>query len=713
MQFFDFAIGLHGRWDRIGAAMRRRLLAFLLLVGGACVVGYGTFLVVVVERDALGSLIGTMGRQRMLSQRIALTVTELRDGMADAAALANQVTADLRAMEAGFASLDAARAGGLVLESTAADTAAMAALRADYAAFRRDALAAAELVETPHPTGVVEAGRRVAAAVAGPLTAGLERIVADLEAVSERRYAWIRRYSLGAALGFLVFLVVLGHRLLWPLSHDVERAVMRLAKLESFQRGVVDRLPAGLLVLDAAGQRIVQMNEAAEAIFGWPRDTQPPLDAVMGGGWSLDRLRVCHRLRASGTRRDGAELHLEVSAREAADHWLLIVKDITEEVEAKADIAALYKVLETIPVSVAITDTEGRIEFVNARFGEMTGYPASEAVGHTPSLLKSGRTADSTYDTLWRTVTRGDQWRGELLNRRKDGNLFWEYEVITPLRDSRGRVVRFFVIGEDVTHLKKTEERLRAALDAAEEANRVKSNFLASMSHELRTPLNAVIGYSELMSMGIDGPLTDRYHGYVSDIRRSGEHLLALINNLLDLSKIEAGQMELNEEEAEVPTIVDAAAAMVQERADRAAVRVCKSVAGDLPAVRVDSLRMRQVLINLLTNAIKYSEPGGTVTVTAAADADGLALIVADRGAGIAEEDMERVLKPFGQARSALVREKEGTGLGLPICKQFVELHGGTLALESRLGHGTRVTVRLPAARLVARRAAVPLAPGS
>ncbi|WP_404383812.1 ATP-binding protein [Caenispirillum salinarum] len=710
MHLFDLMPEIRGRWQRVGLVMRRRLLAVLLLVGAASVVGCATFLIFVVERDQVGSLINTMGRQRMLAQRVALSVVELRDGMADAGAIAERIETDIAAMETGFARLKQARADGLTLD--APDTGAVLdeALRQEFTQFRAHALAAAALAGGPYTLDFARAADRIRTAVAGPLTRELEALVSDLEAASQRRYDRVRDYALAAVVAFLAFLALLGRRLLWPLSYDVERAVVRLAQLEGFQSGLLDHLPVGLLVLDADGQRVVRMNDEAEAIFGWVRDEMPRLDALFQGDWPLDRLRGCSRARLHGVDREGHDLHLEVSAGEADRHWLLIVTDITEEMEAKADIAALYKVLESIPVSIAITDTRGRIEFVNPRFGEMTGYAPSEAVGRTPSLLKSGRTAASTYETLWQTVLDGSQWRGELLNRRKDGDLFWEYEVITPLRDSRGRIVRFFVLGEDVTHIKENEERLRLALDAAEEANRVKSNFLASMSHELRTPLNAIIGYSELLTMGIDGPLPERYAGYANDIHYSGKHLLDLINNLLDLSKIEAGQMDLDESETRLQDIVDTAASLVQEPAERAHVPLNVALPDTLPLVRVDPLRVRQVLINLLSNAIKYSAPGSPVTVSARADAGGLALTVEDQGAGIPEEDMERVLQPFGQARSALVRKKEGTGLGLPICKQFIEMHGGTLVLDSRLGEGTRVTVRLPATRLVETGRVLPIA---
>jgi signal transduction histidine kinase len=225
------------------------------------------------------------------------------------------------------------------------------------------------------------------------------------------------------------------------------------------------------------------------------------------------------------------------------------------------------------------------------------------------------------------------------------------------------------------------------------------------MSHELRTPLNAIIGFSEIMRDELLGPLGDsRYSQYARDIHGSGAHLLEIINDILDLSKIEAGKHELIEETVELPAIVKSCLILLGERARSAEVRLDQRLPEDLPTLRADPRKLKQVVLNLLTNAVKFTPAGGTVTVTAGRDATGgVTFMVADTGIGIDPEDFDKVLAPFGQVDSGLGRKYEGTGLGLPLSRGFTELHGGRLILDSAPGEGTTVTVTLPKERVLDR----------
>lgn len=692
---------------RIGTMMRRRLLAILLLIGAAAGVGHVTFLVIIVGGAELGGLINDAGRQRMLVHRIALDAVQMHEALADREQLRDDIRRSLEQMDASLNEVQAALAGAGPRGSDAA--AALRALRPQYVVMRRDALLVAEAAKAPADSAVVAASYRIVAIARGPLTNSINDLVSALEAMSFQRYADIRTYSITATAAFVAFLAVLGWRALWPLSRDVEEVVSHVVHLEDVQRTLVDRLPVAILVVNDVA-KVVQMNEEAERLFDWSQRDEPPLAYMLPDVHPADVANRC--VRILGYARGGQSYHLDVIARRVGARWLLHIQDVTAEVEAKASLGGFYEVLESLPACIAITDAEGYVEFVNARFCEMTGYGADEARGQKLAILKSGETADAVYRDLWTTLLEGRQWRGEILNRRKSGSLYWQYEVITPLRDSHNRLSRFFVIAEDVTPMKETEEKLRTALANAEEGNRIKSNFLAGMSHELRTPLNAIIGYSELMQMGVHGELPNRYRDYVQNILFSGHHLLDLINDLLDLSKIEAGQVELAEAEHDIGEIVDAAVSLVEEMADRAGVPVVCMITPGLPKVWADGLRMRQVVINLLTNAIKYSDPGYAVTLHVACSIGGMEIVVEDRGCGIAEEDMARVMQPFGQARNALVREHEGTGLGLPICKRLIEQHGGTLTLTSRVKVGTRVALHLPPHRLRPERTSVPLVVG-
>jgi len=262
------------------------------------------------------------------------------------------------------------------------------------------------------------------------------------------------------------------------------------------------------------------------------------------------------------------------------------------------------------------------------------------------------------------------------------------------------RMVGQWVSGE-LTHA-VAETELRAALTSAESANRTKSEFLANMSHELRTPLNAIIGFSEVMGTGVFGPLgNEKYRDYVGNIHDSGRHLLDIINDILDVSKIESGSMELLEETMTVSVVVAASIRLVRERALRGGITLKTDLPPHLPLLRGDSRRIKQILLNLLSNAVKFTPSGGTVCVSVERTPDGgLMLRVTDSGIGMKPEDIPLALIPFRQIDSGLARRHEGTGLGLPLTRALVELHDGQLNLSSRLGEGTEVRVWFPVHRL-------------
>ena len=285
----------------------------------------------------------------------------------------------------------------------------------------------------------------------------------------------------------------------------------------------------------------------------------------------------------------------------------------------------------------------------------------------------------------------------------KNGELHWESASIAPVRDEEGAVTHFVAVKEDITRRKLAEIELMAAKERAEAANIAKSRFLATVSHELRTPLNAILGFSEVIKEGGTEPaMVERYADYARHIHTNGTHLLDLINDLLDLAKIEAGKFELHETFFDIEEVVAEAMEMLRSRAEAGRLLVSVDIAPNLPLLRGDDRAARHILINLLSNAVKFTPEGGTVTVTAGLDDHGLpAIAVADTGIGIAPEDIPKVLEPFGQVDTALSRRHDGTGLGLPLCRHLIELHGGHLDIASSVGVGTTVTVRFPRDRIV------------
>lgn len=358
----------------------------------------------------------------------------------------------------------------------------------------------------------------------------------------------------------------------------------------------------------------------------------------------------------------------------------------------------LSSAIQQNPSMVFITDSEGNIEYVNDMFLVMTQYDASEVVGRNPRILKSTDTPARINAELWRTIKSGKVWRGELKDLRKDGSFFWAQTTIAPIHDETGDITHFVSIHEDITARKAEQIALENATARAEVANQAKSELLANMSHELRTPLNAIIGFSEAMRVEAFGPINNpKYETYISDIHTSGEHLLGLINDVLDVSAIEAGKLQLTLSDVDLADVCDTSLRMLANRAEQAGIELVSDIHLETPVIRADERRLIQVLLNLLSNAIKFSPEGNTVTLDARTTPENeIRIAVVDTGIGMDEVGMETALSQFGQVDSRLARKYEGTGLGLPLSKKLVETMGGTLEIDSHLGEGTTVTVTLP-----------------
>ncbi len=427
---------------------------------------------------------------------------------------------------------------------------------------------------------------------------------------------------------------------------------------------------------------------------------------------------------------------VEIKERPTSDGGVIgLWTDVTEQKVTEARLAAA---IEYAGDGFAVWDQADRLVLYNDRFAEL----------HVNAEQRL-RPGDRFAEVLRRTVERDgirldsdpDAWVAEQVTRRRDpvSETVVEFEgerwfFIKERRMGDGGTASIF---SDITELKKREQEvtqrgktLRRTVDElemvqakleeqgaqvvemaeglhrakleADQANQTKSDFLANMSHELRTPLNAIIGFSEIMVEGLFGPVGGaKYAEYVDDINTSARHLLDLINDILDLSKIEAGRVELREETVDVDGIIDGCLALVEELARAAGLTLEKRVADGLPALWADARMVRQILINLLSNAVKFTPSGGSVGVEAAISSTGaLVLTVSDTGIGMAPEDIPKVMEPFVQVDDVLNRKYEGTGLGLPLANRLAEMHGADFELKSKEGAGTTVTVRFPAERM-------------
>ena len=350
-------------------------------------------------------------------------------------------------------------------------------------------------------------------------------------------------------------------------------------------------------------------------------------------------------------------------------------------------------------------DAELRFDYISQRLKSATGIDPAQLIGKGREIITpdddpetSAEIQKNIDDMNARRSFRDFRYRSD---RGSNGEAWFSVSG-KPFYSETGEFLGYRGTARDITSEVKARMELFVAKESAERANQVKSEFLATMSHELRTPLNAILGFSEVIRDQLFGPVGNtRYREYGTDIHDSGEHLLALINDILDLSKIDSGKDEIHETVFALPDVVESARSLVQARADNNTIALAFDIRDDLPLLRADERRVKQVLVNLLVNAIKFSNPGGTVTIRAWHQPDaGFSLQVSDTGIGMAPEDIAIALSQFGRIENGLARNYEGTGLGLPLSKAIVEQHGGKLVLQSRIGIGTTVTVLLPESRI-------------
>ncbi len=370
--------------------------------------------------------------------------------------------------------------------------------------------------------------------------------------------------------------------------------------------------------------------------------------------------------------------------------------------EAQQSEGFLAAVVNNIADAIIAIDRNGIVQMSNPAAEQMFGYGRSEIVGKNVSILLPPEERELHEKNVRESGLRESRILGirrALSGRRKDGSSIDVQISLSAMQNNKDRI--FIGVCHDITERKRTEAQMQMAVRQSELANRAKSEFLANMSHELRTPLNAIIGFSDLIQSEAFGPLGNpKYLEYLQDINQSGTHLLAIINDILDLSKIEAGKVDLHKEDVDVAEAVLTCLHLVKERARTAGVNLKSEIADSLPTLYADERKLKQILINLLSNAVKFTAAGGKVTIRVWSEPnDGYVLQIADTGIGIALDDIPKALAPFQQIDSDLNREYEGTGLGLALTKGLIELHGGSLELQSEVGIGTTVTVRFPAER--------------
>jgi PAS domain S-box-containing protein len=514
-----------------------------------------------------------------------------------------------------------------------------------------------------------------------------------------------------------------------------KKAETALAESEDILHSISETAQDTIVMLDAAG-RIIHWNCAAIALSGYSREEAlgknfhhllVPERFHAAHNAAFARFKETGQGAAIGKTLELALLHkqgheiaveLSLSVLQRRDGWnaVGIIRNISQRKADEEQIRKLAQAVEQSPESIVITNLAAEIEYANQAFLRNTGYSQEDVIGQNPRILHSDKTPRETYDALWQTLGRGETWKGEFLNRRKDGSEYTEFAIITPIRQTEGRISHYVAVKEDITEKKRLARELdehrehledlvysrtaelAAARDAAEAANRAKSVFLANMSHEIRTPMNGILGMAHILRRGVVSP---KQGEQLDKIVASGKHLLAIINDILDLAKIEAGRLVLEQKDFALAEVLNGLIAVMGEAIRAKGLSLHIRISGLPRALHGDPTRLSQALVNYVGNALKFTERG-SITLTGHVMEETshgylLRFEVRDTGLGMAPEQLALLFQAFEQGDSSTTRKFGGTGLGLTITQRIAELMGGKVGVESCLGQGSTfwLTARL------------------
>jgi len=526
------------------------------------------------------------------------------------------------------------------------------------------------------------------------------------------RLSPLREFLLDATLLTVVVCPILVYLQLRPMKHLVVQLLQSSQEISD----LYDQSPCGYHSLNIDGY-FVRINDTELEMIGFTRDqvlgkmkffdlltpasqkgAQEKFQQFKKQGW-------VNNLEFDITRMNGTILTVLLSAtwiKDTAGNNVMsrsTIVDITERTRAEDALRRrtaelekstqnqlmLKQAIEASPVAVVITDHKGRIEYVNPNVVKITGYTLEELIGQNPRVLKSGLQSAEFYAEMWATLSMGKQWNGELCNKKKNGEFYWESASITPVKGPTDEVMHYIAVKKDITERKSFIRELEDAKRVAEAASVAKSSFLANMSHEIRTPLNAIIGFSDL---ALKTGLSPKQHDYVKKISNSGKSLLGVINDILDFSKIEADRMELERTEFPLEAVLTQVISVIQHKALEQGVEFLLSHSADVPPHLIgDPMRLGQVLMNLLGNAIKFTQSGEVeLSIDLAGQSQDdlqVCFTIRDTGIGMTPEQIQRLFQPFTQADGTTTRRFGGTGLGLSISKRLVEMMGGEIRVES------------------------------
>ena len=473
-------------------------------------------------------------------------------------------------------------------------------------------------------------------------------------------------------------------------------------------RTLIDNSYDSFEVVDPITGRFLDVNETGCKELGYSREEFLKLSI-----FDIDPIvspqsfaEIVKKLRKSGfltwegihKRKDGTSFPVEVNIRIVnleKEYMVTVVRNISLRKQNEELVLKLSRAVEQSPTSVIITDKNGVIEYVNPKLTEVTGYKKEEVLGKNPRIFSSGEKPKSDYKILWENIISGKVWKGELHNKKKNGELYWEYASISPIINTIGEITHFVAIKEDITLRKQTEKELIIAKEKAEESDRLKSAFLANMSHEIRTPMNGILGFADLLkNPNLTG---EKQQNYIRIIEKSGARMLNIINDIVSISIIESGLMEVNISESNINEQIEYIYTFFKPEIESKGIQFLFK--NPLPfskaIIKTDRKKLFAILTNLVKNAIKYSEKGSIELGYDKKD-EYFEFYVKDSGIGIDSTRQEAIFERFIQADISDKHAYQGAGLGLSISKAYVEMLGGKLWVESEKGIGSTFYFTIP-----------------
>ena len=491
--------------------------------------------------------------------------------------------------------------------------------------------------------------------------------------------------------------------------HDLtERIKYENILLESKDRyrSLLENLPVGIGIV-SEDRKIVSANNQALKIFGYDSKdlgwlttshlySNPEENNIIMQKIGEGKLVKNYEVKVK--KKDESEICilLNIKPIKYSDEncYLVVFDDITDRKANEEKILKLSKAVEQSPASIIITDINGKIEYINKKFTEVTGYIPEEIVGKNPRILKSSIHSSEFYKGLWDAIKSGQEWRGELLNKKKNGDFYWEAASISPIRNGDGEIKYYLAVKEDITDKKKIEEELKHAKEKAERADRLKSEFLAQISHEIRTPINIILNFNDIIKEEIKNKIDYEIWSFFEDIELATKRILRTVDLILEMSTLQTGTYEIIKKQVDLhKDILEKLFFKLKPAADAKKIDI-KLIANTIETrVIADEYSIVQIFSNLIDNAIKYTDKGEIEIVIEKIDTNKLAVSITDTGIGISKEYLPNLFNLFSQEDQGYSRRYEGTGLALALVKKYCELNGAAIFVESEKGRGSKFTI--------------------